>query len=224
MVTANSIGTQIPVEVAKGGTGIATTTAYSVICAGTTATGSMQSLASVGTSGQVLTSNGAAALPTWQASGGGSGGILLQQLYTSTNTVISTSGTIPEDATIPQNTEGDEILTLSITPASSSNILEITANFIIASNAKGVIALFQDSTANALITTPTGDAGSAAESVVLTYIMAAGTTSSTTFKIRAGERFSSTGNFLINNYFAPTASRYYGSTIRSYLTIKEYSV
>jgi len=52
----------------KGGTGIATTTPYSIIAAGTTATGSFQSLASLGSAGQILTSNGAGALPTWQAS------------------------------------------------------------------------------------------------------------------------------------------------------------
>lgn len=56
--------------VAGGGTGNTTFTAYSVICAGTTATGTFQNVSGVGTSGQVLTSNGAAALPTWQASGG----------------------------------------------------------------------------------------------------------------------------------------------------------
>lgn len=53
--------------VAGGGTGAVTFTAYSVICAGTTATGSFQNVSGVGTTGQVLTSNGAAALPTWQA-------------------------------------------------------------------------------------------------------------------------------------------------------------
>jgi len=57
--------------VSGGGTGIATATAYSVICAGTTSTGNFQSLSSVGTSGQVLTSNGASSLPTWQAATGG---------------------------------------------------------------------------------------------------------------------------------------------------------
>ena len=55
--------------VAGGGTGNTTFTAYSVICAGTTATGAFQNVSGVGTSGQVLTSNGAAALPTWQAAG-----------------------------------------------------------------------------------------------------------------------------------------------------------
>jgi hypothetical protein len=53
--------------VAGGGTGNTTFTAYSVICAGTTATGAFQNVSGVGSSGQVLTSNGASALPTWQA-------------------------------------------------------------------------------------------------------------------------------------------------------------
>jgi hypothetical protein len=58
--------------VANGGSGRATATAYAVICGGTTSTAAHQSIASVGTSGQVLTSNGAGALPTFQtASSGG---------------------------------------------------------------------------------------------------------------------------------------------------------
>jgi hypothetical protein len=55
------------VGVAHGGTGRSTATAYAVICGGTTGTGAHQSIASVGTSGHVLTSNGAGALPTFQA-------------------------------------------------------------------------------------------------------------------------------------------------------------
>jgi hypothetical protein len=57
--------------VAGGGTGNTTFTAYSVITAGTTATGAFQNVSGVGTSGQILTSNGASALPTWQANSGG---------------------------------------------------------------------------------------------------------------------------------------------------------
>jgi hypothetical protein len=68
-------GTTGTLSVARGGTGVATATAYAVLCGGTTGTGAFQSIASVGTSGQVLTSNGAGALPTFQdvtatASGG----------------------------------------------------------------------------------------------------------------------------------------------------------
>jgi hypothetical protein len=51
----------------SGITGVSSNTAYAVLCGGTTATNPIQSIASVGTAGQVLTSNGASALPTMQA-------------------------------------------------------------------------------------------------------------------------------------------------------------
>lgn len=56
--------------VAGGGTGVATLTTYAPLFGGTTGTGAIQS-GTVGTSGQVLTSNGAGVLPTFQAAGGG---------------------------------------------------------------------------------------------------------------------------------------------------------
>jgi len=58
--------TSTPLNVASGGSGRASHTAYAVLCGGTTATGAQQSIASVGNSGQILTSNGAGALPTFQ--------------------------------------------------------------------------------------------------------------------------------------------------------------
>jgi hypothetical protein len=54
--------------VAGGGTGDVSFTPYAVITGGTTSTSPLQSIASVGTTGQVLTSNGAGALPTFQTS------------------------------------------------------------------------------------------------------------------------------------------------------------
>jgi len=57
--------------VGSGGSGRTTATAYAVICGGTTSTGAQQSIASVGTAGQVLTSNGAGALPTFQTPAAG---------------------------------------------------------------------------------------------------------------------------------------------------------
>lgn len=56
-----------PIEVLYGGTGLATlTTAYGVVCAGTTPTGSFQN-AGAGLLNQAFISNGGAALPTWQS-------------------------------------------------------------------------------------------------------------------------------------------------------------
>jgi hypothetical protein len=57
--------------VGSGGTGATTQTAYAVLCGGTTATNPYQSIAGLGTAGQVLTSNGAGALPTFQNASGG---------------------------------------------------------------------------------------------------------------------------------------------------------
>lgn len=59
-------GLTTPLAVNQGGTGVATTTAYAVQCGGTTSTGAFQAVSGLGTSGQLLTSNGAGALPSWQ--------------------------------------------------------------------------------------------------------------------------------------------------------------
>jgi hypothetical protein len=67
-LTTNVTGT---LPVANGGTGVASATAYALLAGGKTTTGAFQSIASVGTSGQVLTSNGAGALPTFQTASGG---------------------------------------------------------------------------------------------------------------------------------------------------------
>lgn len=57
------------VTVPYGGSGLTSATAYAVICGGTTSTGAFQSVASVGSLGQALVSNGAGALPTFQTLG-----------------------------------------------------------------------------------------------------------------------------------------------------------
>jgi len=72
------IGTE---TVPDGGTGVTAMTAYAVLCGGTTSTAAVQSIAGVGTSGQVLTSNGAGALPTFQTAAGGGISILEVQVF-----------------------------------------------------------------------------------------------------------------------------------------------
>lgn len=74
------------VTVAQGGTGLTTTTAYGLIAAGTTSTGNFQQVSGLGTSGQVLTSNGAGALPTWQSP---SGALSWQSAQTSGFTAVA---------------------------------------------------------------------------------------------------------------------------------------
>jgi hypothetical protein len=71
VMAAGSSGT-----VATGGTGLTSLTPYALMAGGTTGTGDMQQVAGLGTSGQFLRSNGAAALPTWQTVALGSGDVV----------------------------------------------------------------------------------------------------------------------------------------------------
>ena len=91
-LTTGVTGT-LPVD--KGGTGISTTTAYSVVFSGTTATGNFQAGAGPGTATHVLTSNGPGALPTFQAPASGSSG------FTLGTPVATTSGTSIDFTGIP---------------------------------------------------------------------------------------------------------------------------
>tara|TARA_R110000868_G_C10970190_1_gene769671 strand:+ start:4232 stop:5386 length:1155 start_codon:yes stop_codon:yes gene_type:complete len=72
VLSTGELNVTTDVAVQYGGTGRSDATEYAVICGGTTTTGAHQSIASVGTAAQVLTSNGPGILPTFQAAGGGS--------------------------------------------------------------------------------------------------------------------------------------------------------
>lgn len=75
--------------VAGGGTGATSFTAYAVVCGGTTSTAALQSIASVGNSGEVLTSNGAGALPTFQAASGGGAWVYISTATASSSASIT---------------------------------------------------------------------------------------------------------------------------------------
>lgn len=144
-----------------------------------------------GSDGQVLTSAGAGAPPAFEAAA--AGGKILQVVHVEDGTLHTGTTALPNDDTIPQNTEGDEVMTLAITPANASNKLLIIANITGAgcsAQDEGAVALFQDSTANALSVSLFGSSGAGTtgrhKNVVLIHHMTAGTTSSTTFKIRIG--------------------------------------
>lgn len=116
-------------------------------------------------------------------------GSVIQVVNTITNAVATGTTAIPVDDTIPQISEGDEYITRAITPSNASNLLVIIANATYTNSNAGnsAMALFQDATANALAVTlqrPPG-AGDLCNGTLVHY-MTAGTTSSTTFRIRIG--------------------------------------
>jgi hypothetical protein len=145
---------------------------------------------------------------------------VIQVVNVQTSTLASSTVAIPGDNTIPQNTEGTELFTLAITPTSATSKLLIQVNALcgISSTAQwATLALFQDSTANALaaVTSFQTTAGSAI-TVPLTYFMTAGTTSSTTFKVRFGLQTTST--MYING---ANGARLYGGADATTMTIME---
>lgn len=99
----------VPLPTAQGGTGLTSTTAYAVVCGGTTSTGNLQSIASVGTSGQVLTSNGAGALPTFTTLQQGNIGAWVN--FNGTGTIaIRASGNV---TSLTDNGTGDTTINLT---------------------------------------------------------------------------------------------------------------
>lgn len=129
---------------------------------------------------------------------------LVQSVHTQTGDGTAGTTILPLDDTIPQITEGDQYMTLAITPKHISNILQIDVSIgALSHSANGIglsMALFQDATANALAATIVGfPSGLAAADQVwsgfLRYRMTAGTTSSTTFRVRAGGSAAGTTSF-----------------------------
>lgn len=142
---------------------------------------------------------------------------LVQYAYTLLTAAPAINAAIPKDNTIPQQTEGVEVMTCSITPTNASNILVIKAyawGYNLTSFADFVMALFQDATANALAAIEGNyiNFASAPNRTCLFYKMTAGTTSSTTFKIRCGN---STG---VTTYINPGI---FGGVQCSYMEIME---
>ena len=154
----------------------------------------------------------------------GVGGKVVQVVHVQDGAVATGTTTIPLDDTTPQNTEGDEFMTLAITPTNASNKLEITVITNGSSSATGIFqtaALFQDSTAGALsaMTHKGPQSGTAGVNIAFKHRMTAGTTSSTTFKVRIGGHSASTITF--NGY---SAGRVFAGVMASSITITEIAV
>jgi hypothetical protein len=82
----------IPLTVPDGGTGLTTLNAWDILCGGTTSTGNLQQVSGEGTAGQVLTSNGAAALPTWQSIPAQTGNLLIATVSMNATQFTNLSG------------------------------------------------------------------------------------------------------------------------------------
>ena len=146
-----------------------------------------------------------------------------QIVTTETGAVATGTTTIPADDTIPQITEGDQYMSLAITPKSATSTLIIDVTLTLATSSASptasvmAAALFQDATANALAAAgviPVATSGTVL--IKFTHVMISGTTSATTFKVRAG--FGAAGTTTFNG---SAGSRLYGGVMASSIVIRE---
>ena len=180
------------------------------------------------TDGQIFSaSNGvvykwSATYSSWLTGTPGSSGKLLQTVNIETGAVATGTTILPGDDTIPQITEGNEYMTLAITPQSATSKLIIEVTAVLASNAAAgnilAAALFQDSTANALAVVSMPTAAAPPSTLSFRHVMTSGTTSSTTFRVRAGCGIAGTTVF---NGNGGSAARLFGGVMASSIVITE---
>lgn len=148
-------------------------------------------------------------------------GAVVQMVSTNFSAVATGTTVLPYDDTIPQITEGNEFMTRAITPKSTTNRLVITATLYLSHSAASTFytaALFQDATANALAADGYFDpTANGVGNITLTHEMAAGTTSATTFRVRAGGN--NAGTITLNG---TGGTRRLGGITLSNITITEY--
>lgn len=179
-----------------------------------------------GASGSLLHNvNNATATRTivWPNTDIATSGWTVQRANTQTGAVATGTTTVPWDDTIPQNTQGDEYMTCSITPKSTTNKLVISVT-VFASHSAGAVtiisSLHQDSTADALACAyiRRSTATDVIPMMTFSHTMAAGTTSSTTFKVRVGG--DTAGTITFNGV---SGGRKLGGVLASSIEITEYA-
>ena len=128
---------------------------------------------------------------------------LVQMVNVMKDTSVACNTIMPYDDTIPQNTEGDEVMTLAITPTNASNklLIEVVANVeMVTGNRSFCVALFKDAVAAAIAAVADHSFMTTQQPVVFKHYMTAGTTDEITFKVRVGSATADNATFN-NNLF-----------------------
>jgi hypothetical protein len=147
-------------------------------------------------------------------------GSVLQTVYVETTDRTTITDLIPDDDTIPQITEGAQVLTLNITPSSTSNKILLTSVVCVGHSGNYGVAccLFKTGTSNALCTVaePAGAGDAYNPSRAITYMDSPNTTSQVTYSLRVGSSVSGTK---LNDWYANGPK--YGQSIRTTLMAQE---
>lgn len=132
-----------------------------------------------------------------------------------TGLTLNPAGSVPADGTVPQNTEGTELITLSITPSAAANQIALFVSIFTGDGTNTItVAAFRDSVASSIWAFREG-VNSLGGNINGSYIDSPNTTSAVTYKIRVG----SASTTYINGNFG--FAKLYGSATRCHLTAME---
>lgn len=147
-------------------------------------------------------------------------GIIVNRAYGEYTTNADLTTTIPYDDTIPQSTEGTEILTVSITPKATANRIRVTIRgtaTVASGSSQAILALFKDSDANALSASSVDIQTTGQQyDIAITFEHSPATISAVTYKLRAGPN--STGAMRMNG---TTAARRFGGVSTVTMVVEE---
>lgn len=127
-------------------------------------------------------------------------GVVVQVLHAALGTVSTTNTVMPGDNTVPQQTEGGEFLTVTITPTAAGSTLEIEATINLSPSAQSACtaAIFRDATADAIAAAGCSVGQDSNEQITVRAYVAAGSTDQTVIKLRAGQ--SAAGTMTVNGW------------------------
>lgn len=225
--------TSTPLPVASGGTGAvdaATARANLGTAASGAVTGSGLTMATARLLGRTTAGTGAVqeitagvGLSLSAGNLAAAPGTIVDRAYNEYTTYATITASIPLDDTIPQNTEGTQILSASITPKAVTN--RVRARVVVrgliqdSANRQGAVCLFRGAGADAIAATSANlyAAGAQiAQTMVLEYEDSPASTSTQTYNVRVGP--SGGGTLYVNGN---SSSRIYGGAMRATLVLEE---
>lgn len=144
---------------------------------------------------------------------------ILQVVSVYTGELANGTTTIPLSDAIPQQTQGDQYMSLAITPTSVTSKLRVDVVIHLAPSTPVwvIAAIFRDATADAIGTSFAFQATSGGGTLLsFSAEVVAGSTAATTFKVRAGPHSAATLTFNGNS-----GGRYFGGKCASSIRITE---
>jgi hypothetical protein len=151
-------------------------------------------------------------------------GSIVQRVISSTSTAQTITTTIPTDDTIPQITEGSQVLSATLTPTSLSNIISIEIHVEVLVDQAGrtgaTSALFATGSSNAIISSYSSLTGNSTAFIFsFREDFTPTSLSAITFSLRIGADPVTGGNIYINS--ASNGSRFLGGSRKSYIYLEE---